>query len=234
MTRIPPEHPAAKSLEHAFRSLGAERARERRRRRSGRVARLAVAVLAPVLAVAAAATGTKVFTGEGSALHPDRRGQKDPQGRRDLAPADRFLAYASARDPQGGLRWGMRLDHNADGRVCLTVGQVKGRRLGRTQAGQFNEFPSGVPGMCGRFRQFHIIYARRQWGNGPNVLYGAVDRTVQRLRLLRADGADQGATVPIAADGTFIVVRLGATAYLRQKLIADGSGGRTTLRLGPA
>lgn len=225
--RIPPEHPAAKSLEHAFRSLGAERARERRRVSTGRGGRIAVATLAPVLAVAAVATGTKVFTGDGEPIRPDRAGTKDPEGRIDLSPSARPLALARARDPKGGAPWGMRSYRGPTGRTCLAIGRVVRGRIGIVRSGQFKELPPNLAETCGRMREFHFLFARRETADGTNVLFGTVDRTVHRLHLLR------GATgrtweVRIADDGTFIVARDGRQAFFHQVLVADGTRGRTT------
>jgi hypothetical protein len=232
VTKIPPEHPAAKSLEHAFRSLGTEKARERRRTGgAGRAGRLAVAALAPVLAVAAVATGTKVFTGDGGALRPDARGNRDPEGQRDLTPSGRALAAASATDPKGGLPWGLRIYRSASGRTCVTVGRVLNGRLGFARPGQFREIPAGYAGVCGRFREAHIVLAGRQSADGSHVVYGAVDRSVRRLHLQRSGTGT--AEVPIASDGTFLVVRHGSKAFRHQLLIVDGASKRVTIPLDP-
>jgi hypothetical protein len=232
VTRIPPEHPAAKSLEHAFRSLGTEKARAQRRTGASRAGRLAIAALAPVLAVAAVATGTKVFTGDGGGLHPDARGNRDPNGQRDLTASGRPLAAASVADPKGGLRWGLRIYRSASGRTCVTVGRVFDGRLGFPRPGQFKEIPAGYAGVCGRFREAHIVLAGRQSADGSHVVYGAVDRSVRRLHLLR-DSTGGTAEVPIAADGSFLVVRHGSKAFFHQKLVVDGSTGRDVFPLDP-
>lgn len=230
--RIPPEHPAAKSLEHAFRSLGAERAQERRRDRGGRAWRIAVATLAPVLAVAAVATGTKVFTGDGDAVPSDRRGTPDPKGESRLTPSARPLALAMVRDPRGGAPWGMRAYRGSTGRTCLAVGHVVRGRLGLVRSGQFKELPADLAQTCGRMRNSHFLFARQETAEGTNVLYGAVDRTVHRLHLLRS-ATGRTWEVEIADDGTFIVARDGRQAFFHQLLIADGSSGRTSQPVDP-
>jgi len=230
--RIPPEHPAAKSLEHAFRSLGAERAKERRRDRSGYLTRIAIAALAPILAVAAVATGTKVFTGDGGAVPSDRSGTPDPKGEDRLTPSARPLALARAGDPGGGAPWGLRVYRSATGRTCLAVGRVVRGRIGLVQSGQFKEFPGNFAGTCGRMGETHFLAARREAADGSNVLYGAVDRTVRHLHLLRS-ATGRTWEVEIADDGTFIVARDGRQAFFHQLLIADGSSGRTSQPVDP-
>jgi hypothetical protein len=233
-SRIPPEHPAAKSLEHAFRSLGAERVQERRRDRSGRVWRIGVATLAPVLAVAAVATGTKVFTGDGGSLPTDRSGARDPANRNGgLTPSIRQLALATAPNPTGGAPWGMRSYRNAIGHTCLSVGQVVRGRIGFVRAGQFKELPAGYASVCGTIGRQHFLIGRRAAPDGSNVLYGTVDRTVRRLHILRST-TGQTWEVEIADDGTFVVARAGRKAFFHQMLVADGSGGRTSQALDPA
>jgi hypothetical protein len=230
--RIPNDHPAAKSLEHAFRSLGAEQARAQRRTRTGRVGRIAVATLAPVLAVAAVATGTKVFTGDGDAVRSDRGGTPDPKGESRLSPSTRPLALATARNPGGGAPWGMRAYRGTTGRTCLAVGQVVRGRLGLVESGRFKEFPTDLPQTCGRMRAAHFLFARQETADGDNVLFGAVDRTVQHLHLLR-NSAGRRWEVEIADDGTFIVARSGRQAFSHQVLVADGTRGRTALPVDP-
>lgn len=231
--KIPPEHPAAKSLEHAFRSLGAEKARVRRHDRSGRAWRIAVATLAPVLAVAAVATGTKVFTGDGGTVPADRGGTPDPEGRGRLTPSGRQLALAVSPSPGGGAPWGMRVYRSATGRTCLAVGRVVHGKLGVVEAGQFRELPTAYPGQCGTLKKDHYMAGRQGVPGGYDVLYGIVDRTVHRLHLMRA-ATGRTWEVAIADDGTFLVARHGKRAFFHQMLVLDGTTGRRTIPLDPA
>ncbi|MES1192953.1 MAG: hypothetical protein ABUM26_01405, partial [Solirubrobacterales bacterium] len=141
MTKIPLEHTAARALEDSFRALGEQRVRARRpRRRASRyVPRVAVVALTTLMLVAVAATGTKVFLGDGGTIDADPAGL---EGRVDPSPSYRQLALASAPDPVERQPWGLRLFKSANGDTCLTLGRVVGNRLGVVRQGQFQEFPT--------------------------------------------------------------------------------------------
>ncbi|MCW2985974.1 MAG: hypothetical protein JWR63_3544 [Conexibacter sp.] len=236
MTKIPPEHTAAKALEHSFRALGDERARARRpqRRPPSRPIRVLVVALASALAVGGVATGTKVFLGDGGAVRPDIPGLKDPDGRNDIAPSDRQLSEASAADPLGKERWGLRTYRSTGGKTCLVVGRVVGGRLGVIQQGQFKELPAHSTGVCNPLSRLHVSLAQRAYSPATSasrtVLYGVVDRTVTRLHILSVTG--KATPVRIAPDGTFIVVRAGVRPFRLTQLVIDGSAGRSVQSLG--
>jgi hypothetical protein len=237
VTKIPPEHTAAKSLENAFRVLGEERARGRPgRRRASASTRVVLAALTSVLVVAGVATGTKVFTGDGGALRPDDAGLTGVHGRVEPAPDDRQLAQATAPDPTQPQRWGLRLSKSASGYTCLTLGRVVGGRLGVIRDGQFKELPARSGGMCAAIDADHVVMAVRIYASGGdarqrNVVYGAVDRTVRTVRVLSVQG--RTTPVPIAPDGTFLVVRAGDNPFHLAHLVVDGSAGRRVRPLGP-
>jgi hypothetical protein len=235
MTKIPPEHTAAKSLEHSFRALGDERARARRPKRGpARSGRVLVIALVSALAIGGVATGTKVFLGDGGMLRPDTPGTRDPEGRKDVGPSDRQLALASSRDPRGQAPWGLRTYKSAGGKTCLLLGRVVGGRLGVLRQGQFKELPSTSGGVCGAVRLVHAIVTTRAYSptttNSRTVLYGVVDRTVTRLHILAVSG--KATPVDIAPDGTFIVVRAGVRPFRLSQLVIDGSAGRSVQSLG--
>ena len=236
MSRIPPEHPAAKSLEHAFRALGAEQAAERERERGRRRGRgstrlVVLAAVTSALAVGGVATGTKLFTGDGGMLRPDVPGTKDPEGRQDFSPSDRQPAVASAPDPLGGQSWGLRTYKSEGGQTCVFPGRLMGRRLGVIRQGQFKELPAATGGLCGPVQRLHVVLGLRGYGTGRTVLYGVVDRTVRRLHLLSVAGRTN--EVAIASDGTFLVVRPGRRAFRLTQLVIDGAGGRRVQALDP-
>jgi hypothetical protein len=237
VTKIPSEHTAAKSLENAFRVLGEERARSRPgRRRPVAPARVVLATLTSVLVVGGVATATKVFTGDGDAVRSDDRGLTGVEGRVKPALGYRQLAQARAPDPTEPQPWGLRLSKSANGFTCVTLGRVVGNRLGVLQDGQFNELPARSGGMCASLDGDHVVMAVRDYsaaspGRRRSVVYGAVDRTVRAIHVLSVQGATT--PVPIAPDGSFLVVRGGQQPFHRARLVVDGSAGRRVRPLGP-
>lgn len=239
MTQIPPEHTAARALEASFRTLGEERKRDRANARqpwrhvSRRLPRAAFAALTGLMLVAVAATGTKVFLGDGGELPADSAGV---QGRLAPAPAYRQLAQATARDPLDHRPWGLRTFKSAGGGTCLALGRVVGARLGVVHVGQFKELPTRKGGVCGPLATKHLVMSSRVYSDsaiagGRTVLYGIVDRSITHLSLQPSTG--RGAAVSIAPDGTFVVVRTGTAAFAHDRLVAEGSAGRQVRSFGP-
>ncbi len=238
MSELPAEHTAARALESSFRALGEQRRREReqahreRRRISRGLPRVAFVALTALLLVAVAATGTKVFLGDGEAVISDPAGLK---GHLDPTPSYRRLALASAADPDEHQPWGLRLFESANGDTCLALGRVVDGRLGVVRNGQFQELPARSGGMCAPLEERHIVMAVRDYPNSAiagsrGVLFGIVDRTVTRLGLRAADG--RWSPVPVRADGTFMVVRPGWKAFRRTQLAVAGPTGNRTTALG--
>jgi hypothetical protein len=224
VTKIPPEHTAAKSLEHSFRALGEERARAQRQAPRRWTARVAVAAGVSVLAVAGAATGTKVFTGDGGALRSDDPG---PHGRAESDPGYRRLAQASSADVAGGPRWGVRTFRSAIGETCLAVGRVVAGRLGSVRDGQFRELPARTAGLCGALEREHAVLGAHNFvgadiAGGRTVLFGIVDRTITAITVRAASASTP---LRIEADGTFILARKGLDAFRGAQLVVDGPGG---------
>jgi hypothetical protein len=235
MTRIPAKYPAARALEDSLRTLGEQRAPAKRPRRRFTVdgPRVVVIALTALLLVAVAATGTKVFLGDGGVLDADSPGLG---GRLTPAPAYRQLAQASARDPIDHRPWGLRTFKSANGETCLALGRIVGNRLGVVAVGQFKELPARTSGVCGPLARQHLVMTSRVYFDsavhgGRTVLYGIVDRTV--VRLVLQPKASDGVALPIAADGTFIVVRTGTKGFAGHRLIANGSAGRQVRSFGP-
>lgn len=234
MTKIPLDHTAARALEDAFRTLAEQRAQPRRpRRRAPRYApRVVVIALTALLLVAVAATGTKVFLGDGGTIDADPAGLK---GRVDPAPSYRQLALVSAPDPVERQPWGLRLFKSANGDTCLTLGRVVGNRLGIVRQGQFQEFPTRAAGMCAPLGERHVVMAVRDFtdsviAGSRGVLFGIVDRTVTGLKLRAASG--RWLPVEVKADGTFVVVRPGWKAFRQTELVVESSTGHRTVALG--
>lgn len=235
MTKIPPEHTAARALEDSFRTLGEQRARARRppRRASRSAPRVVAIALTSLLVAAVAATGTKVFLGDGGVLDSNAN---DLDGRVAPAPAYRQLAQASARDPLDHRAWGIRTFKSAGGEICLALGRIVGKRLGAVRVGQFKELPVRASGVCGPLERQHMVMTSRVYfdsaiDGGRTVLYGIVDRSITKLGLASASGRDSA--VPIAPDGTFIVVRTGTAAFAHDRLVAEGSARRQVRSFGP-
>jgi hypothetical protein len=233
--RISSERPAARALEDSFRLLGEQRAHARRPRRRLVVhgPRVVVIALTALLLVAVAATGTKIFLGDGGVLDPDASGLG---GRLAPAPAYRQLAQASARDPVDHRPWGLRTFKSAGGETCLALGRVVGNRLGVVAVGQFKELPARTSGVCGPLARQHLVMTSRVYfdpaiDGGRTVLYGIADRTVTRLALQTEAGSS--VALPIAADGTFLVVRTGTKGFAGKRLVAAGSAGRQVRSFGP-
>jgi hypothetical protein len=234
VTDIPPEHTAARALEDSFRILGEQRvqAHRPRRRASRYTPRVLAIALTALLLVAVAATGTKVFLGDGPTIDPDPTGLK---GRVHPTPSYRQLALAAAPDPVARQPWGLRLFKSANGDTCLTLGRVVGGRLGVVRQGQFQEFPTRAAGMCAPLEERHIVMAVRDYpdsviAGSRGVLFGIVDRTVTGLKLRAANG--RWSPLAVKADGTFVVVRPGWKAFRQTRLVVEGSTGNRTTALG--
>jgi hypothetical protein len=232
VTKIPLEHTAARALEDSFRRLS-EHAGRPRRQLVPRAPRVVVLALTALLLVAVAATGTKVFLGDGGTLGSDADGLG---GRLTPAPSYRQLAQAVAADPVDHRAWGLRTFKSAGGETCLALGRIVGNRLGVVRVGQFRALPARTSGVCGPLSRQHLVMSSRHYfdaaiAGGRTVLYGIVDRTVTRLVLQRPAGAST--PLAIAADGTFIVVRTGTAAFARDRLVAEGSAGRQVRSFDP-
>jgi hypothetical protein len=234
MTRIAPEHPAARSLEESFRELGDARARDRRRRAPRGTRRVLVIAFTALLIAAVGAAGTKDFLGDGETLKPVFHGRA---ARLKPAPASQQLARARVADPERSrLPWGLRTSTAAAGGTCVTVGQVDGGRIGTVVAGRFTGLPAETTGRCGDLRAGHVLTVVARAGDsadggGRSVLGGVVDRTVRSVGIASASGAIR--PVVLATDGSFVVVRHGARSFAGDHLVLDGVAGRRQLPLGP-
>jgi hypothetical protein len=229
MSRIPPENEAARSLEESFRRLGEMRAQDGRRKR-GRtpVARGLLIAVAVLLALSAVAAGTKVFVADGGPVSPEHRLRKDLK----RAPADRHLAQASRPDPVERGRWGLRLYTNPAGDACVVVGRVIEGRVGLVQNGRFAELPATAPGVCRDLGRMHVLATVRWIGavsGGRTLLYGIADRTIRGLSVV-VNGTSR--PVPIAADGSFIMVLKGSNQLRRAKLRVVGNHGTSVRAIG--
>jgi hypothetical protein len=209
VTRIPEEHHAARELERRFRELGEARAARRRPVRLPARRTLVLAIVA-VLLLAAAAGGAGLFSfGGGSVPQPE----KLPKGVA-RAPRDIALAGARAKDPLGSWTWGMRRYTSRTGASCVVVGRMREGQLVRPNGAGLVALPPTTPGSCGRLDAEPALIALRIYGTisgARSVLYGLVDRTVRALRLVEPGGKER--SVPVAADGSYLVVLVGQRAF---------------------
>lgn len=224
-----PEYEATRALGEQFRLLGkerkqameAERKRERKRRRWTVFGSTGLVIL---VAGGTGAVATKVFVGDGGTVAVDRSA---PVAELKRAPGDRRLAAAAAPDPKEDARWGLRLYTSVGGETCVVAGRVVGGRLGLLQNGQFAELPADAPGACGDLTAGgeHVFGTWRTYGTvsgARTVLYGATDRTVTALAFGRPG---KFTDIPIARDGTFIVVLPGVFALRGQQFrVSSGAG----------
>jgi hypothetical protein len=222
---IPPERRSTHELYEQFRVAGARKARlDRQVRRRRRLQLIPGPVLGAILGFLVVgggfAVGTKVFTGDdGTTLAGHDGGAQVRQ-----APGDRRLARASTADPSAsGARWGLLTYQNTDGATCMVPGRLVGERVGRVEDGRFAAYDASPPGaMCGVPARAPLLLWTRSFATGDGaraVLYGIADRSVTTLRMTRGD-----TPVPIAPDGTFVVVAAGAQAFRGRALRVTRGG----------
>jgi hypothetical protein len=214
--------------------MGEERAAEmaasrRRHRRVGAVGPAVGAGLAFLVVGGGLAIGTKVFTADNGSVGAGPR----PPERVQRAPGDRRLAQASVVDPtETSAHWGLRLYTSAQGKTCVLAGRVVAGRLGIVQSGKFTELRANAPGQCVDLSPSHLIATTRSYAarNGARSLfYGVGDRTVTALAVGRAG---RFTNVPIAADGSFILVRPGVQAFRGMQLRVRRTGGTSVRQIG--
>jgi hypothetical protein len=222
---IPPDRRSTHELYEQFRQAGARKARldrqVRRRRWVQHVPGPVLGAVAAFLVVGGGiAVGTKVFTGDDGATLSSRDASSEVR----QAPADRRLARAATADPRvTGARWGLLSYQDTRGATCVIPGRLLGGRIGRISGGQFAAYGQSPPGAeCGTPAGDPLLLWTRSYSMGDGtreLLYGIADRSVTTLRLLGSD-----ATVPIAPDGTFLVVGVGEQAFKGRKLRVTRGG----------
>jgi hypothetical protein len=229
---IPPERAADYLLAEGFQRAGEQRAAEmraggRRWRRPPAVRRGVVAAFVVLLIGGGAATATKVF------VFDDAPTSSDPRPPRVLrhAPADRSLGDTRAADPVERIPWGLRVYKSVGGQTCLLAGRVVQGRLGRVTDGRFHELPADAPGFCNG-SDHHLMLTERSYGAADGdrtAIYGLADRFVLDLSL--AVGG-KVLDLPIADDGTFLLVFRGARALRGGRLHVRTARGEQTRRVG--
>jgi hypothetical protein len=222
---IPPERRSTHELYEQFRVAGARKARlDRQVRRRRRLQLIPGPVLGAVLGFLVVgggfAVGTKVFTGDDGTTLPS--GDAGTEVRQ--APADRRLARATSADPRvAGARWGLLVYHDTAGATCAAPGRLVGERVGRVLGGRFTAYdqsPSGA--QCGTPADDPLLIWTRYYPIGDStreLVYGIADRTVSDVRL-----AGSGTAVPIAPDGTFLLVGVGDRPFAGRRLRVTRAG----------
>lgn len=225
MSDIPPERRSTHELYEQFRVAGQRKARADRQVRTRRRLQLIPgpvlgAIMGFLVVGGGFAVGTKVFTS-------DDGGTLTGAGRRpevQQAPADRRLARASIADPRvDGARWGLLVYRNTEGATCAAPGRLVGARVGRVLGGRFTaygESPSGA--QCGTPTDDPLLMWTRYYTIGDSMrelVYGIADRTVSDVRL-----AGSGEAVPIAPDGSFLLVGVGDRPFAGRKLRVTRNG----------
>ncbi len=172
---------------------------------------------------AGVAISTDVFTADGGSVGS---GPKPPVETRH-APGDAYRGNAVAVDPdRRAVRWGVGVYPSRDHRqTCVVAGRVRGESLGVEQDGRFTGLSKDVPGYCDFVNGRHTIFTTRSYfkvAGDRTLLYGYADRTVKSMRLGLPGALKQ---LPIASDGTFIVVADGPYALRGQQLVITGTAG---------
>jgi hypothetical protein len=211
---IPPERRSTNELYEQFRDAGERKARlDRKVRRRARLQQIPGPVLGAVLAFllvgGGVAIGPEVFTSDTGATLTGRGGSGEVR----QAPADRRLARAAVTDPRvAGARWGLLIYQDTQGQTCAAPGRLVGGEVGIVQGGRFSAYAQSPPGaQCGRPTQSSLLAWVRYYRIAEqkrSLLYGVADRTVTDLRIIGAS-----TPVPIAPDGSFLVVGVGDHAF---------------------
>lgn len=225
MSDIPPDRRSTHELYEQFRVAGERKARLDRKVRTRRRLQMVPgpalgAILAFLVVGGGFAVGTKVFISDDDTTLTSRDGGTEVR----QAPADRRLARATVADPGiAGARWGMLVYQGATGRTCVMPGRLVGGRIGRVVGGQFAAYGASPPGAtCGEPATDPLLLWTRTYPMGDSrrgLVYGIADRTVTEMRL-----ADSGEAVPIAPDGTFLLVGIGEQPFKGRKLRVTRDG----------
>ena len=220
MKDIPPDRRSTHELYEQFREAGARKARiQRQVRRRALLQHVPGPALGAVLAFLVVgggiAVGTKVFVADDAPVV----GDGDPGRDVGRSPGDQRVAQATAIDPVvGRARWGMRVYTNDQGASCAVAGRLVGARVGRVVDGRFHEYPDDVVNACNDLSTDHASVVKRPDAidDQPRVLlFGVVDRTVTALAY---GPPDAPAPLPVAADGSYLVLAAGTHPFAGQVL----------------
>lgn len=186
----------------AAREIAAEQARRRRLPRKP----FLLGAIVVALAGAGTVTATRVFTGSGDPVAPERQG----------AAQAGVLTDSAAADPGGGLPWAVRVFLDDEHQECLQLGRLRDGTLGTVVSGQFHAYEGEPNGNCSDLRAagYSMLADRRAVPAKRTIVYG---------RVLDDD------PVRIRVDGETRTVRPGALgAYVT---VFDGLGRKGTVTL---
>ncbi len=183
-----------------YKTLAGELAAAAERRRAGapqrrrgrfsnrlRVLAAAAALILGASAVALAATGLL----SGSPVKPEVPLNPAAGNGLPVTGASAHIVLLAA-DPDGGLPWGMRIEHTTRGQLCLQVGRVEGGRLGVLgqdsafgDDGRFHALPAAVlpPGYGGSADQVECVL------DGETVIFEDLNADRSGVRLLPAESS---------------------------------------------
>ncbi|WP_022930089.1 hypothetical protein [Patulibacter americanus] len=166
-----------------------------------------------LLAAFVGTTGLALTAATGSPVPPFLRAEA-PVVR--PAPTSVRLSTVRAADPAGGLPWTVRVGSAGDGTRCVTVGQVRGERLGiETAEGRFEPLGPTADAQCGQIadggaaahapvvglRDVRAVSGR---AGRFTVLFGVARPGTDRVRALLPNGRTVVAS--LAADGSFVAL----------------------------
>jgi hypothetical protein len=184
-------------LQAARRQAGPRPARRRHRRRG-----LALVVAVALGTAAAAGAAELLSTGEPvpDTSYPGTRYQPARNG----AP----VLDAKAKDPSGGLAWGVGLYTAKDGKACVVGGRVSGVSIGEVRDGTFHPFARGTTGACGDLERQQYLFDIK-WTDGVTLVFGRTHPG----RHVSAVNAGRSYPAPLGRGGGFVYVFRGRVEF---------------------
>jgi hypothetical protein len=212
-------------------AFGDRLARAPRRRLSRPVGRGGLSVLVAFVGT----TGLALTAATGSPVPPFlRAAAESPVVRPE--PSTVRISAARAADPAGGLPWTVRVGSAGDGTRCVSVGQVRGGRLGiEGPTGRFDALGADADAGCGQLedggaaagvpvvgiRDLAALTGRRL---RATVVFGVARPGTDRVRALLPNGRVVRAS--LAPDGSFVAIVPGEPRQAQPIVdVRDGSGG---------
>jgi hypothetical protein len=230
----PADREAHLELRDSFRELARQRTAAKRiasrARRRHALIRAALTTFSAILLGGGIAAGLGVFTAD----HDGVIGAdpKAPGHVQYLKPSERMPARSTAADPRGGPRWGLSTYTSENNRQCLVAARVLNGQMGVISNGTFTPLRKGVSGFCDKLSDSHLIFTVRRYSDangGRTLLYGQVDREIQRLALTQSQRRRE---IRVFSDGTFLVVLVGENALRGARFTATIGGKLRSYQLG--